>query len=386
MRTAIIVAAVAVALVATVALGKATGPFSVPLKREKSLVEGVRSRKTMPNVRNIGADPVIVHDFMGVQFYMPIQLGTPGQTFQVIPDTGSSNLWVPALQCPIDSCFLHPRYDPDFSFTYVANGTKFSILYGSGPCSGFFSTDTVTVGDLQATSQSFAEITNASGLGAAFLIGKWSGIMGLAWPRISVDGQVPVFYNLLKSNPNLKPKFAFYLPDNTKNNGQLDIGGENPDHFTGELVDVELTNETYWEGKLDDFVMNGKSLITPANHPRFVADSGTSMLTAPSAVVKEIAKMIGATELLPGRYTVACSAVSSLPQIHLTLGGKKFVLDGADYIVNDMDVECILGVMSLDMPARIGDIYIMGDVFLRKVYTVFDVQNKRLQMAYAKHA
>merc|ERR1711907_796948 len=115
--------------------------------------------------------------------------------------TGSSNLWLPAKNCPLSSYFLHTRYDPASSSTYVKNGTPFSILYGSGPCSGFMSDDKATLGDLSAPQQTFAEITNASGLGAAFLIGKWDGIMGLAWPSISVTGAPPVFQNLLRANP-----------------------------------------------------------------------------------------------------------------------------------------------------------------------------------------
>jgi len=110
-----------------------------------------------------GSGAIPIHDFQNIQYFGPVSVGNPKQEFQVIFDTGSSNLWIPGKECK--TCFAHPLYDHDKSAMYEKNGTEFKIMYGSGPVAGYISRDDVSVGGIDVGATRFAEITDASGLG-----------------------------------------------------------------------------------------------------------------------------------------------------------------------------------------------------------------------------
>jgi hypothetical protein len=355
----------------------------VPLTRVPSVNDELRAQG-LPRIYSqrdlLRDDPVPIHDFQNAQYYGPISMGTPGKTFQVIFDTGSSNLWVPSSSCT--NCgLLKPKYDHTKSSTYVANGTIFDIEYGSGPVSGFVSQDSVTVGDATATGALFAEITDVSGLGLAFKIGKFDGILGLAWPTISVLGMPPVFELLIEQGQVQDPVFSFYLTSDGSD-GVMDIGGIDTAHYTGDLNYVPLAQTNYWTINLDSMILEGQNTsFTTA--PRAIVDTGTSTLAGPADEVKKLAQSLGAFNI-PGtpEYIINCDKINTAPGIAIGLGGEKYLLSAADYII-DNEGSCILGILGLDVPAPVGPLWILGDVWIRKWFTVFDYGNKRLGFALA---
>jgi len=368
------------------AVGCASAFVTIPLKR-KELTRGERAR--LPQTATVASygetNTIVINNYQDAQYYGEVTVGTPPQTLEVVYDTGSSNLWVPNKKPLLSS---HSIYKHEDSSTYVANGTVFKIQYGSGPVSGFYSADTVAVAGVTVPSYTFAEVNDTKGLGIGYTIGKFDGICGMGWDDISVDGVETPLRALVKSNKLDANVFAFYLGSGGAA-GELVVGGVNPKHYTGDFSYVPVQQSLpgrkgYWEVALDSMKI-GSDAVTTAT--KAIVDSGTSLMTVPTADIKALAQKVGAKQVLPippfnREYTIDCDSAG--PTIDITLGGKVYSLTKEQYVIKSCEAgqcECLLGFEGLDVPAPAGPLVIMGDVFMRAHYVKFDVDNSRLGFA-----
>merc|ERR1711943_184104 len=160
-----------------------------------------------------------------------------------------------------------------------------------------------------------------------------------------------------------EPVFAFYLQEDASQQGELVFGGIDKNHYTGELVDVPLISESYWEVSLDAVKFGGSPVISSPQ--KAIIDSGTSLLAGPKDVVSSLAQKVGATSAMGKEYTIDCSKKSSLSNLEVTLGGKTFELSPDDYVLS-VSGQCLFAFIGLDVPPPRGPLWIMGDVFMRK--------------------
>jgi len=318
------------------------------------------------------SENIVIKDYSNAQYYGEILLGSPPQKFTVIFDTGSSNLWVPQLDCRNCGHGAKSEYDHGRSSTYTHDGSLFHIRYGSGDVLGHFSKDRLTLGeDIVIEDQQFAEVSNAGGLGAAYTRGKFDGILGLGFDGLSLGGATP-FSNAVQQNTVAFSVFAFYLGD--EQDGELTMGGYDTSKYTGDITWISLSEPKYWLIDVDNVSFGSYSSgITNA-----IVDSGTSLITGPKHEISQIAASVGARGNFVGQYVIDCHKVSALPDLEFVINGKEFVVPGAELVI-EAGGTCLFALMAMDVPH--GPKWIFGDVFMRQYYTIFDYGNERVGLA-----
>lgn len=303
-------------------------------------------------------------DYMNTQYFAEVEVGTPPQKFTVVPDTGSSNLWMYSKKCTDIPCWYHSTYDSSASSTYKANGTDYQITYGSGSIKGFVSQDNVKLGDATSQSFGFGEVTAVSGV--AFLASQLSGILGLAYGSISVD-KLPTF---IDSSDLTDKSFSFVLKENPLDSYMTLPGYDSELVGTEEFTFHNVIEEKYYSLKLDSIAQGSNKIDTTGW--KAVIDSGTSVIVGSKKIVDPLIQGITVND--------DCSGIENLPNLTWTIDGIDYVMTPNDYVLSVEEggqKECVMGVLSSAFPDNF-NYFILGDSFMRKYYSYFDKVNARV--------
>ena len=379
-------------ILVVVVLSIVSAQIKIPLQREGGLSEPA-SLSPLGSVSLVAVNTTsYLQNINNMQYRGVVSVGSPPTNFSVIFDTGSSWLWVPSVSCKA-KCHSSSNYlVPSKSFTYTSLDKEIVLRYGMGFAEGKLSTEQVSIGDevsLSVTDQVFVLVENDKD----FFGMRADGILGLSFKKLS-QGYKTLIDNL-KDQGKIKQKvFSIYLSDNqfgdqkdTVPESAIVIGDYDLETYaeSKEVRYVDVYEETgYWTIPLINISMDQKS-ITPVSYLAII-DTGTSLLMAPQEDAFEVMLKIsrkGQCYQSYGFLVCDCGVTQSLedyPEISFSLGFQgEFVLGPKDYFWKSGQY-CQL----LLAPIPSGNFWIMGDVFLRKYYTIFDMENYRVGFAEAK--
>ncbi|CAK6439211.1 unnamed protein product [Pipistrellus nathusii] len=373
-----------VALLAALALCHASGITRIPLHKGKSIRKALQERGLLEDFLRthqysanakyrsgkVANEPLF--NYMDCQYFGKISIGTPPQEFTVIFDTGSSDLWVPSVYCKSKACQKHHRFDPAKSSTFRDLGKPLSIQYGTGSMEGVLGTDTVIVSGIVDTQQTVGLSTVEPG--DTFIYSEFDGILGLGYPSLASEYSVPVFDNMMSKHLVAQDLFSVYMSRNGPGS-MLTLGAIDPSYYTGSLHWVPITVQEYWQFTVDSVTVDG--VVVACNGGcQAILDTGTSMLVGPSSDILSIQNAVGATQDQYGM--INCGSLSSMPNVVFQINGKKYPLPPSAYISQDSGF-CSSGFQGDDSSEQ----WILGDVFIREYYSVFDRANNRVGLAKA---
>lgn len=215
--------------------------------------------------------------------------------------------------------------------------------------------------------------------GDDFIGAPFDGICGMAYPSLSTTTKSPLFFTLMAQNNMTMPVFAFYLRGLSDGSpgGSMTIGSYDPSKFIGNLVWVPVIDRSYWTVQIAGAQLNNQFI--PGSITDAIIDTGTSLIACPKKSCDHINALIGAVNSGNDVYVVDCAKIATLPMLKIKLHKATFSLRPIDYIIRVSDV-CMSGFVGVDFNigsrGRLG--WIIGDVFLRPYYSVYDAKNDRI--------
>ncbi|XP_062862650.1 gastricsin-like [Trichomycterus rosablanca] len=358
----------------------AEGLVRVPLVKKRSIMKERGITEETLKSSQFSSDQDYYESLVNQQdmaYFGKIGIGTPPQYFYVHFDTGSSTLWVNSVYCNSDACSSHPLFDPSKSSTFSTDNKPFSIKYGTGSVQGFIGYDTITMGQLIVTNQDFGLSTVEPG--DHFARPLHDGLMGLAFKP---DDQT-IVDTMIKEGLIEEPIFSFYLSRDSETGSEIVFGGTDPDHYQGQIHWVPVQPDSHWQLVIDGFEVNHQSTGWCDGGCTAITDTGTSLLLCPPQHLDSLHQMLGAQQDDSGNYVFDCNSVDSLPPLTFIMNGAHLHLPGSAYVLQgDGSGSCRSGIHSSHTEYRNGLPYwILGDVFLREFYSVFDQGNAQVGFA-----
>ncbi|XP_070220145.1 chymosin isoform X2 [Bos mutus] len=338
-----------VVLLAVFALSQGAEITRIPLYKGKSLRKALKEHGLLEDFlqkQQYGVSSkysgfgevasVPLTNYLDSQYFGKIYLGTPPQEFTVLFDTGSSDFWVPSIYCKSNACKNHQRFDPRKSSTFQNLGKPLSIHYGTGSMQGILGYDTVTVSNIVDIQQTVGLSTQEPG--DVFTYAEFDGILGMAYPSLASEYSIPVFDNMMNRHLVAQDLFSVYMDSVT---------------ISGVVVACEGGCQA-------------------------ILDTGTSKLVGPSSDILNIQQAIGATQNQYGEFDIDCDNLSYMPTVVFEINGKMYPLTPSAYTSQDQGF-CTSGFQSENRSQK----WILGDVFIREYYSVFDRANNLVGLAKA---
>ena len=313
-------------------------------------------------------------DGSDLTYFVKAQIGAEKQDMWMLLDTGGSYTWVFGSDCTSKACEQHNTFEGDDD-DEISN-TKWRVGYGTGTVNGTLAADVISVAETAiAVNMTFGLATGAS---EDFLSYQMDGILGLA---PSTSGKT--FMDRVQEADLLESNvvgFSISRAADGAKDGEVTFGGVDESKFSGSISYTDTVTEgdhsRLWSIPLDDASVDGKACHLSGRTA--IVDTGTSYIMAPQDDARTLHDNIpGASPKDDNSYIVPCDSQAN---VQLVFSGNSYSISPQDYIgrpeSGNLCASTIVGQETF------GDTdWLVGDAFLKNVYTVFDYDERKIGFA-----
>jgi len=290
----------------------------------------------------------------------------------------------------------HNIYSPGSSSSArQLSGETWRISYGDGSgAAGVVYADKVVIGGVTATSQAVEAATSAA---ASFVSGKGDGLVGLAFDNINTASPSKVQTFMGNVGPTL-PLNLFAATLKKGQAGTYDFGQIVSSRYTGSITYTAVsTANGFWEFSTSGYSVGSRSYTASYDsiadtgkyiYPHLDLDPfttllthnllGTTLLLLPDAVINNYWGTVSGAQYNNGAGGVIFPCSASLPSLAISISGVKHTIPGSYLNFAPYSGSYCFG--GLQSSSGVG-INILGDIFLKSQYVVFDLGNQRIGFA-----
>ena len=314
----------------------------------------------------------ILEDGTDFSYFATVTFGSNNKEVQLLLDSGAANTWVMGSDCTTQSCKTHTTYGPSDSSTLKSLDKTFQLTYGSGSVSGELVTDdmsfaghtiSLTFGTASTTSDTFEHY-------------PMDGILGLGRDKSNTAAVGDTFMETVAAAKIIPAKqFGMSLQRESDGSmyGEINFGAPDTSQYDGDLQFTDtVADGHYWEIPCDDVLIDGKSATLTGNTA--IIDSGTTYIIMPPADAKQLhASIPGAVAEDDSQWLLPCDIDLD---IQFVFSGQKYSISPKDYVgptVNNMCESHFVGTLAAGP-----DQWLVGDTFMKNVYTLFDFDQARI--------
>jgi len=312
----------------------------------------------------------IYQDGGDYSYFMKAFYGSSKKAMYMLLDSGAGTTWVMGPECQTRACKMHNNFGAADSKTLAKVPETFDIAYGSGAVKGDIYKDTISVAGMELD-MTFGIATETSD---DFVHFPFDGILGLAMGK----GRTDNFMKLVTKSKLISANMfsvSLHRGSDGPNTGQVTFGAIDKSQYVGDITYTAVSDGgNDWSIPLDGLGYKGKVAQNPVRQAYI--DTGTSFAFGPADDVALLHSLIPGSYLGSDNitYTVPCSHKEPLT---ITFSGVTYDISHKDWRVGSGD-KCRSNIYGMEV---VQDAWLIGDTFLKNVYTVFDADHKRVGFA-----